>query len=97
MGAKILTPPCRYVWPCFIKHMVRKSNYLLIQDGSYSRGPMNIPIEEADETNYYLTPTFKVEQVSHLLPHAFFGASPKTKKGKAKKERILIHFKCFLA
>lgn len=33
------------------------------QDGSYSRGPVDIPIGECDESNYYLSPTFKFEQV----------------------------------
>ncbi|XP_021903306.1 uncharacterized protein LOC110818669, partial [Carica papaya] len=42
--------------------MGNKPGLVFFEDGSYSRGPMNIPIEEADETNYYLTPTFKVEQ-----------------------------------
>ncbi|KAL0429142.1 UNVERIFIED_CONTAM: hypothetical protein Sradi_0540200 [Sesamum radiatum] len=33
------------------------------QDGSYSRGPVDIPIGEVDESNYYLSPTFKFEQI----------------------------------
>ena len=35
-----------------------------LQDGSYSRGPMDIPVGEIDDTNYYITPTFNFEQVS---------------------------------
>ena len=35
-----------------------------LQDGSYSRGPIDIPVGEDHETKYYLTPTFKFEQVS---------------------------------
>jgi len=35
-----------------------------LQDGSYSRGPIDIPIGEVDDSNYYLSPTFKFEQVS---------------------------------
>lgn len=43
-------------------------NYFLfglcnIQDGSYSRGPVDIPVGEVDDSNYYLSPTFKFEQV----------------------------------
>lgn len=34
------------------------------QDGSYSRGPVHIPVGEVDDSNYYLSPTFKFEQVS---------------------------------
>ncbi|KFK37279.1 hypothetical protein AALP_AA4G236400 [Arabis alpina] len=32
------------------------------EDGSYSRGPVTIPVGEVSESNYYLTPTFKFEQ-----------------------------------
>ncbi|XP_015938822.1 uncharacterized protein LOC107464421 [Arachis duranensis] len=32
------------------------------EDGSYSRGPVDIPVGEDDATKYYLTPTFKFEQ-----------------------------------
>ncbi|VVB03382.1 unnamed protein product [Arabis nemorensis] len=32
------------------------------EDGSYSRGPVKIPVGEDSESNYYLTPTFKFEQ-----------------------------------
>ncbi|CAA7050626.1 unnamed protein product [Microthlaspi erraticum] len=32
------------------------------EDGSYSRGPVTIPVGEMSESNYYLTPTFKFEQ-----------------------------------
>lgn len=35
-----------------------------MQDGSYSRGPVDIPVGEVDDSNYYLSPTFKFEQVS---------------------------------
>lgn len=35
-----------------------------LQDGSYSRGPMDIPVGESDDTKYYISPTFKFEQVS---------------------------------
>nr|GEU72185.1 hypothetical protein [Tanacetum cinerariifolium] len=31
-------------------------------DGSYSRGPVDIPVGEVNETNYFLSPTFKFEQ-----------------------------------
>ncbi|XP_014515098.1 uncharacterized protein LOC106772960 [Vigna radiata var. radiata] len=32
------------------------------EDGSYSRGPMDIPVGESDDTKYYISPTFKFEQ-----------------------------------
>ncbi|KAL2319861.1 hypothetical protein Fmac_028830 [Flemingia macrophylla] len=33
------------------------------EDGSYSRGPIDIPVgESSDDTKYYITPTFKFEQ-----------------------------------
>ncbi|CAJ1948984.1 unnamed protein product [Sphenostylis stenocarpa] len=32
------------------------------EDGSYSRGPVNIPVGEPDDTKYYISPTFKFEQ-----------------------------------
>ncbi|GFP90511.1 hypothetical protein PHJA_001195000 [Phtheirospermum japonicum] len=32
------------------------------EDGSYSRGPVDIPIGELSESQYYLSPTFKFEQ-----------------------------------
>lgn len=35
-----------------------------LQDGSYSRGPVDVPIAEPDESMYYLNPIFKFEQVS---------------------------------
>ncbi|KAI4302836.1 hypothetical protein MLD38_038537 [Melastoma candidum] len=35
---------------------------VFFEDGSYSRGPVDIPVGEKDESNYYLTPTFKFEQ-----------------------------------
>ncbi|KAL0397661.1 UNVERIFIED_CONTAM: hypothetical protein Scaly_0214500 [Sesamum calycinum] len=35
---------------------------VFFEDGSYSRGPVDIPIGEFDESNYYLSPTFKFEQ-----------------------------------
>lgn len=35
---------------------------VFFEDGSYSRGPIDIPIGEFDESRYYLSPTFKFEQ-----------------------------------
>ncbi|XP_075497675.1 uncharacterized protein LOC142534840 isoform X1 [Primulina tabacum] len=35
---------------------------VFFEDGSYSRGPVDIPIGGLDESNYYLSPTFKFEQ-----------------------------------
>lgn len=33
------------------------------QDGSYSRGPVDIPVGEFDDSKYFLSPTYKFEQV----------------------------------
>lgn len=35
---------------------------VFFEDGSYSRGPVDILVSEASESNYYLNPTFKFEQ-----------------------------------
>ncbi|KAJ9563339.1 hypothetical protein OSB04_008499 [Centaurea solstitialis] len=35
---------------------------VFFEDGSYSRGPVDIPVGEVDDSNYYLSPTFKFEQ-----------------------------------
>ncbi|KAL1535790.1 hypothetical protein AAHA92_28527 [Salvia divinorum] len=35
---------------------------IYFEDGSYSRGPVDIPVGEYNESNYYLSPTFKFEQ-----------------------------------
>ncbi|KAL2511519.1 protein of unknown function (DUF3598) [Abeliophyllum distichum] len=35
---------------------------VFFEDGSYSRGPVDIPVGEFDESKYYLSPTFKFEQ-----------------------------------
>jgi hypothetical protein len=40
---------------------------LCFQDGSYSRGPVEIPVGEYDESKYFYSPTFKFEQASALL------------------------------
>ncbi|KAK8534607.1 hypothetical protein V6N12_057251 [Hibiscus sabdariffa] len=35
---------------------------VFFEDGSYSRGPLDIPVGDVDDSNYYLSPTFKFEQ-----------------------------------
>ncbi|KAJ0970676.1 hypothetical protein J5N97_018635 [Dioscorea zingiberensis] len=35
---------------------------IFFEDGSYSRGPVEIPVGEFDESKYFLSPTFKFEQ-----------------------------------
>ncbi|PKA60739.1 hypothetical protein AXF42_Ash006373 [Apostasia shenzhenica] len=35
---------------------------VFFEDGSYSRGPVIIPVREYDESKYFLSPTFKFEQ-----------------------------------
>ncbi|WCJ23033.1 hypothetical protein M5689_005080 [Euphorbia peplus] len=42
--------------------MGHEPGLVFFEDGSYSRGPVNIPVGEVNESNYYLTPTFKFEQ-----------------------------------
>ncbi|KAL1223754.1 hypothetical protein V5N11_020307 [Cardamine amara subsp. amara] len=42
--------------------MVDEPGLVYFEDGSYSRGPVIIPVGEMSESNYYLTPTFKFEQ-----------------------------------
>ncbi|KAL9302813.1 putative calycin [Arabidopsis thaliana] len=42
--------------------MVDAPGLVYFEDGSYSRGPVTIPVGEMSESNYYLTPTFKFEQ-----------------------------------
>ncbi|KAK4782913.1 hypothetical protein SAY86_007287 [Trapa natans] len=42
--------------------MGNEPGLVFFEDGSYSRGPVNIPVGEIDDSNYYLTPTFKFEQ-----------------------------------
>lgn len=42
---------------------VRMHVFYPFQDGSYSRGPVKIPVGVADDSKYFLSPTFKFEQV----------------------------------
>lgn len=42
--------------------MVMEPGLVFFEDGAYSRGPVDIPVGEANESNYYLNPTFKFEQ-----------------------------------
>ncbi|XP_042508719.1 uncharacterized protein LOC122084499 isoform X2 [Macadamia integrifolia] len=35
---------------------------VFFEDGSYSRGPVHVPVGEADDSTYFLSPTFKFEQ-----------------------------------
>lgn len=42
--------------------MGHESGLVFFEDGSYSRGPVEIPVGELDESKYYLSPTFKFEQ-----------------------------------
>ncbi|KAL4585934.1 hypothetical protein LXL04_010561 [Taraxacum kok-saghyz] len=35
---------------------------VFFEDGSYSRGPVDIPVVEVTDSNYFLSPTFKFEQ-----------------------------------
>lgn len=42
--------------------MGNEPGLVFFEDGSYSRGPVDIPVGEVDDSNYYLSPTFKFEQ-----------------------------------
>lgn len=42
--------------------MGMESGLVFFEDGSYSRGPVDIPVGEVDESEYYLSPTYKFEQ-----------------------------------
>ncbi|KAJ8900247.1 hypothetical protein K2173_024887 [Erythroxylum novogranatense] len=42
--------------------MGNETGLVFFEDGSYSRGPVDIPVGEADDTKYYLSPTYKFEQ-----------------------------------
>ncbi|XVE74127.1 hypothetical protein DITRI_Ditri11bG0173900 [Diplodiscus trichospermus] len=42
--------------------MGNEPGLVFFEDGSYSRGPLDIPVGEFDDSNYYLSPTFKFEQ-----------------------------------
>lgn len=42
--------------------MGNEPGLVFFEDGSYSRGPVDIPISEGDDSKYYLSPTFKFEQ-----------------------------------
>lgn len=58
--------------PSFLEYQWELFNLLIdnVQDGSYSRGPVDIPVGDDDDSKYYLSPTFKFEQVSfvwHIL------------------------------
>ena len=47
-------------------HFVVITFFAILQDGSYSRGPVEIPVGDYDQSKYYLSPTFKFEQVSSI-------------------------------
>ncbi|KAF5744267.1 hypothetical protein HS088_TW08G00867 [Tripterygium wilfordii] len=42
--------------------MGNEPGLVFFEDGSYSRGPVDIPIGESDESQYYISPTLKFEQ-----------------------------------
>lgn len=42
--------------------MTMEPGLVFFEDGSYSRGPVEIPVGEHDESKYFLSPTFKFEQ-----------------------------------
>ncbi|KAM6559972.1 hypothetical protein CsatA_029211 [Cannabis sativa] len=42
--------------------MGNEPGLVYFEDGSYSRGPVDIPVADVDDSNYYLSPTFKFEQ-----------------------------------
>ncbi|OAY65137.1 hypothetical protein ACMD2_14721 [Ananas comosus] len=48
--------------PAYETFDFKKSEVLEEDDGSYSRGPVDIPVGKFDESKYFLSPTFKFEQ-----------------------------------
>ncbi|XP_031397441.1 uncharacterized protein LOC116208237 isoform X2 [Punica granatum] len=42
--------------------MGNEPGLVFFEDGSYSRGPVDIPVGETDDSKYYVTPTLKFEQ-----------------------------------
>ncbi|CAL1388861.1 unnamed protein product [Linum trigynum] len=42
--------------------MGNEPGLVFFEDGSYSRGPVMIPVGEVDDSNYFMSPTFKFEQ-----------------------------------
>ncbi|KAI7749103.1 hypothetical protein M8C21_028846 [Ambrosia artemisiifolia] len=42
--------------------MSMEPGLVFFEDGSYSRGPVDIPVGEVNDSNYFLSPTFKFEQ-----------------------------------
>ncbi|KAK1364611.1 Leukocyte receptor cluster member like [Heracleum sosnowskyi] len=42
--------------------MSMEPGLVFFEDGSYSRGPVNIPVGEVNESDYFQSPTFKFEQ-----------------------------------
>ncbi|PWA59493.1 Calycin-like protein [Artemisia annua] len=48
-------------YACELKFLQSKSRSSF-EDGSYSRGPVDIPVGEVNDSNYFLSPTFKFEQ-----------------------------------
>ncbi|CAA7406764.1 unnamed protein product [Spirodela intermedia] len=43
-------------------HLGKEPGLVFFEDGSYSRGPVEIPVGDYDESKYFLSPTFKFEQ-----------------------------------
>ncbi|KAG6492972.1 hypothetical protein ZIOFF_047943 [Zingiber officinale] len=39
---------------------------VFFEDGSYSKGPIDIPVGDYDESKYFLSPTFKFEQIHSI-------------------------------
>ncbi|VAH34897.1 unnamed protein product [Triticum turgidum subsp. durum] len=46
--------------------MIEEPGIVFFEDGSYSRGPLDIEIGEYDESKYFLSPTYQFEQVCFL-------------------------------
>ncbi|KAL4199739.1 hypothetical protein AMTRI_Chr03g146350 [Amborella trichopoda] len=73
-GVKFDNIEIKHIVPCIESFDFRGSEILeedsmgmepglvFFEDGSYSRGPMSIPVGTFDESKYYLSPTFKFEQ-----------------------------------
>ena len=68
----IVTLMSSFLW--MIQYLFLWPLCLHFQDGSYSRGPVDIAIGEYDESKYFLSPIYKFEQVCllHLTWHFQF-------------------------
>ncbi|XP_021279549.1 uncharacterized protein LOC110413155 isoform X2 [Herrania umbratica] len=56
--------------------MGNEPGLVFFEDGSYSRGPLDIPVGDIDDSKYYLSPTFTFEQIMRVSVYEEEWASP---------------------